>query len=172
VRQYIMPFKPVTIAIRGIHLGRYGHDGENPQLVDFYAGYPELVHGYDLGSFDVTACGAPGVGGTCVIFNNLRGSRLLVGNVEVRAPLLGLLKRQLEYGRVPVEVAGFFDAGVAWSSQSRPAFIGGSRPLIRSVGVAVRANAFGFLTLELSASHPFDRLNGGVQWQIGIRQGF
>lgn len=172
VRRYAMPVRPVTIAVRGVHFGRYGRDSENPQLVDFYVGYPELVHGYDLGSFDSRLCGDPAAGGNCVIFNSLRGSRILVGNVEVRAPLMGLLKGQLEYGKVPVEVAGFFDAGVAWSSGSRPAFVGGTRDVIRSAGVAVRANVLGFLTLELSAAHPFDRVGGGVQWQLGIRQGF
>ncbi len=92
--------------------------------------------------------------------------------MEVHAPLMGLLKGELDYGKVPVEVAGFFDAGVTWSSQAAPAFAGGSRPLIRSVGAAVRANVFGFLIFELSAAHPFDRVGGGLQWQIGIRQGF
>jgi outer membrane protein assembly factor BamA len=172
VRRYAMPVRPVTIAVRGLHFGRYGHDSENPQLVDFYAGYPELVHGYDFGSSDARYCTDPAAGGSCVIFNNLRGSRILVANVEVRAPLMGLLKGQLDYGRVPVEIAGFFDAGVAWSSQSRPSFAGGTRQVIRSVGVAARANVFGFLTLELSAAHPFDRAGGGLQWQVGIRRGF
>jgi hypothetical protein len=85
---------------------------------------------------------------------------------------MGLLKGDMSYGRVPVEVAGFFDAGVTWSSGDRPGLTGGDRPLMRSVGAAARANLFGFLIIEVSASHPFDRIGGGLQWQVGIRQGF
>jgi hypothetical protein len=172
VRQYWMPKRPITVAVRAVHFGRYGSDAENPLMVDYYVGYPELVHGYDLGSFDATTCNLPSPSNTCLTYNNLRGSRLAVANVEVRAPLMGLLRGDLSYGRFPVEIAGFFDAGVTWSSGDRPALAGGDRPLMRSVGVAARANVFGFLILELSAAHPFDRPNGGIQWQVGIRQGF
>lgn len=171
-RQYYMPKKPFTIALRAVHFGRYGPDAENPLLVDYYAGYPELVHGYYLSGFDATKCADPNAGGNCLVYNNLRGSRIAVANIEVRAPLMGLLKGDVSYGRVPVEIAGFFDAGVTWSSGDRPALAGGDRPLMRSVGAAARANLFGFLIVEVSASHPFDRVGGGIQWQVGIRQGF
>lgn len=171
-RRYFMPVRPLTVAIRGLHVGRYGRDSEHPQLVDFYAGYPELVRGYGLGSFSVAECSASDTNGPCGIFNTLRGSRLLVANVEVRAPLVGLLRGALDYGRVPLDVGVFMDAGVAWSSTSRPTFAGGSKGVVRSVGGFARFNAFGFLILEVAASHPFDRVGGGVQWQFGLRQGF
>ena len=44
-RQYLMPKRPVTFALRGLHYGRYGADADSPQLISLYAGYPELVHG-------------------------------------------------------------------------------------------------------------------------------
>jgi hypothetical protein len=69
-------------------------------------------------------------------------------------------------------VVGFFDAGVAWTRGERPAFAGGSRGVVRSAGAAVRINVFGLLPVEVSAAHPFDRLDRRMQWQIGIRQGF
>ncbi len=171
-RRYFMPVRPVTIAVRGVHLGRYGRDADSAEIADLYAGYPELVHGYGLGSFDARDCADRTAGGPCAVFNNLRGSRLVVANVEVRAPVVGLFRRQLEYGRVPVEIAGFFDAGVAWSGDSRPTFAGGTHRLVRSAGVAARVNVFGLFVLEVAASHPFDRVGGGVQWQVGLRQGF
>jgi len=31
---------------------------------------------------------------------------------------------------------------------------------------------FGLFVLEFAASHPFDRIAGGVQWQVMMRQGF
>jgi hypothetical protein len=36
----------------------------------------------------------------------------------------------------------------------------------------MRVNVFGLLALELSAARPLDRLDSGLQWQLGIRQGF
>ena len=31
-RQYFMPVRPFTLALRGMHYGRYGRDGEDPRL--------------------------------------------------------------------------------------------------------------------------------------------
>ena len=171
-RRYFMPKRPVTVAVRGLHVGRYGRDAEHAQIVDMYIGYPELVRGYGLGSFDARDCVDRDAGGKCTVFNNLRGSRIAVANLEVRAPLVGLFKGEIEYGRVPVELVAFMDAGLAWTKTSRPTFAGGNRAVVRSAGAAVRANIFGFVVLELSAARPLDRANHGWQWQLGIRQGF
>jgi len=171
-RRYFMPKRPVTVAVRGMHFGRYGRDAEGLQLVDLFVGYPELVRGYGVGSFDARDCADREAGGKCSVFNNLRGSRLAVANLEVRAPLVGLFKGEIEYGRLPVEVAAFFDAGVAWTKGERPSFAGGNRELVRSAGAAVRANLFGFVVLEFSVAKPLDRANKGIQWQLGLRQGF
>jgi hypothetical protein len=73
---------------------------------------------------------------------------------------------------VPVELVAFFDAGLAWTSTTKPAFAGGTRELVRSAGGAARINLFGIAVLEVSAARPLDRLNLGWQWQVGLRQGF
>jgi hypothetical protein len=172
VRRYFMPVKPITIAVRGRGSSRWGRDSEHPKLAQLYAGYPELVRGYGLGSFDAHDCDQVGAGGQCVLFNNLRGSGVAVANIEVRAPLMGMLKHDLDYGRLPVEVAGFFDAGLSWSRLDAPEFLGGSRQVVRSAGVAVRVNIFSLFVLELSAARPFDRPGAGVQWQILMRPGY
>jgi Tol biopolymer transport system component len=175
-RQYLMPVRPVTIAIRGMSFGRYGRDADDQLLVPLFLGYPELVHGYGFGSFSATECPdaktAEGAALLCAPLDNLIGSRLAVANIEVRAPIPGLFRHEIEYGRVPLEVVGFFDAGVAWSTGTRPAFAGGTRPLARSAGAAVRVNVFGLFAVELSAARPLDRLTGALRWQLGIRQGF
>jgi len=171
-RQYLMPVPPVTVAVRGMHVGRYGADAEHPQLARLYAGHQQLVHGYGFGSYEAGECTAfePDA---CYAFDRLMGSRVAVGNIELRAPLLGLLRGELDYGTyVPVEVAAFVDAGVAWSSDSRPAFAGGERRLVRSYGAAVRANILGFFTLELSAARAIDRAGRPWKWQLGMVQGF
>jgi hypothetical protein len=171
-RRYFMPRRPVTVAVRGMHFGRYGRDSENFQIVDLFVGYQELVRGYGIGSFDVRDCADRETGGACTMFNNLRGSRVGVANIEVRAPLPGLFRGEIEYWRVPIEIAGFFDAGLAWTRTSKPSFAGGTREIVRSAGAAVRANLLGFIVLELSAARPLDRPQHGWQWQLGIKQGF
>ncbi len=170
-RRYFMPKRPVTIAVRGVHLGRYGQDSQDDRIVEIYLGHPESVHGYGSGSFTPIEC-PDNQFDQCPIFNSLLGTRALVFNIEARAPLVGLFKGELDYGRVPVEIAGFFDAGVAWSEHSRPWFLGGTQRAVRSAGVAARVNALGLLVLEVAASRPFDRISRGWQWQITMRQGF
>ena len=170
-RRYFMPKRPVTIAVRGVHIGRYGRDSEDERLVDIYVGHPESVHGYGYGSFTPVEC-PDGSFEQCPVFNSMLGSRALVFNIEARAPLVGLLKGELNYGRVPIEVAGFFDAGVAWSHGSLPWFLGGSQRAVRSAGVAGRINALGLLVIEVAASRPFDRFSDRWQFQISMRQGF
>ncbi len=170
-RKYVMPVRPVTIAVRGLHIGRYGRDAEHERLLGFDLGYPELVHGYSIGSIATNEC-LGRTQGECLGVDSLVGSRMLVANVEARAPLFGLLRGDLTYGPVPIEVAGFFDAGVAWTRATRPSFAGGTRDWVRSAGVAVRFNAFGLLILEVAGSKPFDRLDSSWRWQLGIRQGF
>jgi Tol biopolymer transport system component len=171
-RRYFMPVGPVTIAVRGMHYGRYGRNSDSERLIGLYAGYPEFVHGYGVGSFSPSECPAAGGRPECAIFDRLIGSRMAIANIEVRAPLRSLFTGQLEYGRIPIDVAGFFDMGVAWTEAETPAIVGGTRGVVRSIGGAVRVNVFGLLPIEVSAAHPFDRVDKRVQWQIGIRQGF
>ena len=61
---------------------------------------------------------------------------------------------------------------ITWTRDDRPSFAGGDRRIVRSIGGALRVNVFGLLAVELAASHPYDRVDRSVQWQVGIRQGF
>jgi Tol biopolymer transport system component len=172
VRHYVMPFTPLTIAARALHIGRYGTDADSLRLSPLFVGFPGLVRGYDAGSFDFSDCevSSPGV---CSSAEGLIGSRLLVAGVELRAPLVGLFTGQLDYGPLPVELIGFFDAGVAWDDASRPSGFGeGTRPWARSVGAGVRINAFGYMILELDAVRPLDRVDKSWRFVFGIRPGF
>ena len=171
-RRYFMPIRPVTVAVRGFHYGRYGRGAEHDRLIELYAGYPELVRGYGYGSFGFADCETTDAGQECAAFRNLKGSRLAVANIEVRAPLVGLFRGEIDYGRLPVEVAMFMDAGLAWTRDDLPRFAGGSRSVVRSVGGAVRTNLFGLLMIEVAAARSLDRLDAGWFWQVGLRQGF
>jgi hypothetical protein len=160
VRKYIMPIHPVTIAARVLHYGRYGSGSEDPRLYPLFLGDPGLVRGYDVNSFSASECGTQ-ADGSCPAFDQLLGSRLLVGNLEVRAPLLGLFGKRNLYGPIPVEIGAFYDAGVAWMSGSTPRFFGtatgGERQLVRSTGATARVNVFGFAVLQVDWVKPLDR---------------
>ena len=172
VRRYYMPMKPFTLAVRGMTYTRLGMDSNYERLAPLYLGYPDLVHGYGLGSFDIRDCDKVDANNKCQIFNELSGSGLATLNLELRAPLFGIRKREFDYGKVPIEIAAFFDTGIAWSTEHPPAFMGGTRDLIKSAGALARVNLFGMFIFEFAASHPFDRGMGGVQWQVTLRQGF
>ncbi|HVR70947.1 MAG TPA: BamA/TamA family outer membrane protein [Vicinamibacteria bacterium] len=169
LRQYVMPVRPVTLAGRVLHYGRYGSGGEDQRLGSLFLGYPNLVRGYDSGSFGASECGT---GGGCPVYDRLLGSRLLVGNVEVRAPLFGLFGAKSLYGPVPIEVGAFFDAGVAWHSASRPALFGGERHLVKSLGGTARLNLFGFAVLQLDYVKPLDRPGKNAYFTFNLLSGF
>jgi Tol biopolymer transport system component len=171
-RHYVMPFTPLTIAARALHVGRYGTDADSLRLSPLFVGFPGLVRGYDIGTFDFGDCEINASGG-CSAVDDLIGSKLLIAGVELRAPLVGLFTGALDYGPIPVELVGFFDAGVAWDEASRPRGLGdGNRPWARSVGAGVRVNAFGYMIVELNAVRPLDRADNSWRFVFGIRPGF
>jgi outer membrane protein assembly factor BamA len=109
---------------------------------------------------------------TCPAFDQTVGSRLAIGTAELRFPLMGLFNRREMYGALPVELAVFADAGVAWTSESEPAFMGGDRDWVRSVGVGLRFNAFGYAIGEFDYVKPLDRPDRGWVWQFNFTPGF
>jgi hypothetical protein len=170
-RRYFMPARPFTIALRGLHYGRYGRDGEDTRLSPLYLGYPGMVRGYEIGSFDAQECAQDGVG-SCPAFDRLVGSRIGLASAELRFPLFGLFNRRELYGPLPVELALFTDAGVAWTSDLKPAFAGGSREVVRSAGIGLRFNAFGYAIGEVDYVRPLDRPGRGWVWQFNLTPGF
>jgi hypothetical protein len=109
----------------------------------------------------------------CPAFDRLLGSRMLVGNLEFRFPLLrpfGAASRM--YGPVPIEVALFADGGVAWNRGETPALFGGSRQGVSSAGLALRANLFGYAVGQLDFSRPFQRRGSGWVVQFNLSPGF
>jgi hypothetical protein len=161
-RRYVR-VAPVTLAGRVLHYARYGADGDHPQLADLFLGYPSLVRGYNDASFTVAE--EPE-------FNRLFGSRLGVANLELRLPLLGGLGLIPSGAFPPIEIAGFFDAGVAWRKDEPAPFQSGAREAVTSHGVALRVNLFGFAVGELDFVHPNDRPLKGWYWQFSLQPGF
>ena len=171
-RAYLMPVRPFTIAFRTLHYGRYGEGGQDFRLQPLFLGYPSLVRGYDFGSFEAAECEAR-ADDPCPVFSQLEGSRLLVANLELRFPLLGVFGASNFYGPFPLEAALFADTGVAWTSDAEPSFTGGDRELVRSVGAALRANVLGFFIIEVDYVRALDRpQKKNWQWQFNFTPGF
>jgi Tol biopolymer transport system component len=169
-RKYFMA-RPFTLALRGMHYGRYGRDSEDSRMSPLFLGYANIIRGYEVSSFTADECQTNATS-SCVQFDNLVGSRMLVTNVELRAPLVGLFKPRAMYGGVPVEVGVFADAGVAWTSTTKPTFAGGDRDWAKSVGATIRFNAFGFAVGEVDYVRPLDRPGRGWMWQFNLIPGF
>jgi len=183
-RRYFMPVPFYTIAVRAMHYGRYGAGGDDPRMFPLFIGYPNLVRGYDVGTFDASDC-TPTAASDCPQFDRLTGSRVLVGNIEFRFPLLrpfGASQRM--YGPVPVEVALFADGGLAWNSlqtasvsTSLLSFSQQPHPFnwsdgVSSAGVALRVNLFGYLVAQFDFAHPFQRPGRGWIFQFNLSPGF
>jgi len=171
-RKYFMPVRPFTLAFRGMQYGRYGRDSENFNLSPLFLGYPGLVRGYDVDSFEPVECDTVLAASGCPVFDQLIGSRVAVVSAEIRFPLVGVFSRRSFYGPLPIEVAFFGDAGVAWASGDKPRFVGGSRNGVRSFGTALRFNLLGYLIGEFDFVKPIDRPEKGWTWQFNFTPGF
>jgi WD40 repeat protein len=178
-RRYLF-FRPVTLALQGVHAGRYGRDSngviENQRIFyDQYLGQPWFVRGY----YDTyNDCGRDGgEGPSCVLLDQLFGSRVGVARAELRFPLVRQLVIGPGIGLPPVEGFGFFDAGVAWTDQTRPVLARGvptdpfERGIISSAGVGARLNLFGYMVVELDYLRAF-ALDRGWSWQFNLLPGY
>ena len=171
-RKYVMPFKPFTIGVRALHVGRYGRDPEDPRLYPMFLGYPSLVRGYDYNSFSPRECGNL-AGNSCPVYDQLWGSRIAVANIELRFPPFGLLGGGSYYGFLPIEAGIFYDAGVAWTSDSGAAIFGhGPRQVVRSTGISFRMNLFGYAIGQMDVVHPFDRPQKNWMVRFSLTEGF
>jgi outer membrane protein assembly factor BamA len=164
-RRYVMPVPFYTIAARVIHDGRYGSGAEDLRLHPLFINDPRLVRGYDIFDSSSVTCLVT-YSGLCPSNDPFLGSRILVGNLELRFPLLrpfGASRGM--YGPVPIEMALFGDAGVAWNRGERPALFGGSQPGISSAGAAFRFG-LGFAVAEFDVVRPFQNATRG--WTFGF----
>jgi Tol biopolymer transport system component len=170
LRKYFMPVQPFTLAFRVLHTGRYGKGGEDSRLYPLFMGYESLVRGYSYYSF------GPGELSTedgFDVYRSLFGSKFAVVNAELRFPLfnvLGLGKGY--YGILPVDFLTFFDAGVAWDSQSKPFFLGGERRPVASAGLGLRMNLFGYMIVGVNYVYPFNRPERGAYFELTFSPGF
>jgi hypothetical protein len=174
-RRYFF-MRPITLAFRAVHLGRYGSDADNPQLFPLYVGDPALVRGYDVNSINSNECIASGTS-SCPVFDRLIGSKMAVANMELRIPVLGSDQFGLiNFPYLATELSPFVDAGVAWTSASKPniefSTTSQARVPVVSAGVSMRVNVLGYLVAEVWYAHPFQRPLAKNQWGFQLTPGW
>jgi Tol biopolymer transport system component len=167
-RQYWMPVRPFTLAARILHYGRYGKDADDYRLSPEYLGYPGLIRGYDNSSYT-----SDQLFGNYPSYDQLFGSKILVGNLELRFPLLGVFGLgDGYYGYFPIEFAAFYDAGFAWYNLQKLSIFGGNRKPVTSYGIAFRVNLFGYAVGEVDYARPLNRPGTKWIWQFNLTEGF
>lgn len=172
-RRYLMPARPFTLAFRALHYGRWGKGGEDERLYPVYIGYDTFVRGYYYTSFNSNEYADPG-SKDYFDENRLWGSKILVGNVELRWPLFGLLGiGRGYYGILPVDMYAFYDWGVAWGMDisGTVAKLSDHKP-VSSAGIGVRMNLLGYLVVGVNYVKPLSRPGRGWFFQFSIWPGF
>jgi outer membrane protein assembly factor BamA len=184
-RRYFF-LRPFTLAVQGLHSGKYGRDaekevdlngaGRQPVFYDQYLGDPWFVRGYYDTYGDCRDSGDP-TGSACGALNSLFGSRIGVAKAELRFPLIEQLVLAGAAEFVPVEGIAFFDAGIAWGQETSPTRQVGflddptRRGILTSAGVGARVNLLGYLIFEVDYVNAF-ALENGWKWEFNLLQGF
>ena len=149
-----------------------------------YIGYPYYMRGYDRENYLSANCGTAGTSGsadasTCSA-TQLLGSRFIVGNAELRFPLV----RRFDLGVLPISLPPieghlFYDAGMAWSggqtiSVGRPDNYDFTKQrfLLRSFGYGIRMNLFNIAILRWDYSVPRDGFRTKGYWLFSIGQSY
>ena len=190
-RRYFF-LKPVTFAVRGLHMGNYGTSATGSDILsgdldgDLFVretlGDPyqmAFVRGYSFSSiFNNSACR---LGGDCNL-DRLYGTRVALTSAEIRLPFLGTdALGLLSFPYLPTELVAFTDVGIAWTNEDLrdlsfttnvPRSLDPvatvaerkARPLISS-GVSARMNIMGALILETFYARTFQRLQ---TWDFGV----
>ena len=170
-RHYILPMPYLTLAGRVMHYGRYGRDADDTRISPVFLGNWGLVRGYDYYSFGLEECVADATS-PCPILENLFGSRIALASAEARVPIFGARGLVPTPSAPPIEIAAFYDAGVAWDRSTDPGFLGGDRQLMRGWGGSIRLSFFGQLVIGWNYVKPLDRPLQDWYWEFVIAPGF
>ena len=165
VRKYFF-FKPISLAFRALHYGRYGKNANS--LYPLYLGNEYLIRGYNFNAFykaDET------YSGNSLDINKIAGSKIVVFNSEIRFPFTGIQRLSLiKSGYLFSDIVLFFDAGVTWKKDKFPwlessdiRYYWNPNPNyytpIYSLGASLRINLFGYAILEPYIAMPFQLEN-------------
>ena len=162
-RQYKY-LKPVSLAFRAMHSGRYGGNSEG--LFPLYLGSPWFIRGLNSQSaVDIFARNSRS-------FDELVGSKIFVTNFEVRLPFSGPEQVALfKSGFLLSDLNLFVDAGVAWYEFDQfkragelPGRFVNAKPIV-STGVSLRVNLFGAMIVEPYLARPLLKES---DWVFGV----
>jgi hypothetical protein len=141
-RRYLMPRRPLTIALRVQQRARWGADRGDERLMPLTWTLRDVVRGFSADRDLVDA------------------SRFESANIEARLPVSSLLRRDRRPGPLPVEMIAFTDwARLSFAGESSRA----PRRLL-SAGAGVRLNAAGFI-FEIDAVRPLAPASG---WRMSV----
>ena len=165
--------RPFTLAVRGLFYGRIGRDAD---LFRSFLGNTDLLRGYTAGSLINNECFAGATQNSCAQLDQLIGSRIAVANAELRFPLTrSLVLGFLPVGLPPIEGAIFYDAGLAWDSNSKVVWSRASsddpetvRAPLRSWGGSIRMNFLGFVVLRFDYTKPLSRPHNNAYWTVSL----
>ena len=153
-------FNKFNLSFRALHYARYGQDANERNLGFIYSVDPSLVRGYNnINVNDLESLG--------ISFGQVQGSKIIVGNAEVRIPFTGPERLSLiKSGVLLTDLVGFFDFGMTWrdNNQFGEESLEKPKPLM-STGVAMRINLFGAFILEPYYAKPLQKDLG---WTLGI----
>lgn len=166
-RKYLF-MRPITLAFRGLHYGRYGRSSEDStRMYPLFLGEETLIRGYSVGSFDLSECGRT----SCPVFDRLLGSKVAAFSAELRIPLLGVPEYGLiNFPYLPLTLSPFIDAGEAWSRGESPTLKinqANFRTPVVSAGLSARVNLLGYAVIEAYWARPFQRPGKG--WVYGLQ---
>jgi hypothetical protein len=178
--RYYHWLKPFSFAVRGMSYFRF--EQEVNSVYPVYIGQMGLVRGYNY-VFSSNYV----LDNNDIYFDQLLGSKLLMGNFEIRLPFTGIERLSLIKSRYFYsDLAVFFDIGVAFDEFRHfsegeeilvrdefgfPQLIGVKPKIAKSAGVALRVNLFGAMIIEPYFAYPFEK-NSRFIFGLNFMPGF
>jgi outer membrane protein assembly factor BamA len=163
-----------VFATRALYFGRIGRDAEQFRI---FAGSTDLIRGNTSGSYRRNECLNADDAQTetgCVELDRLVGTQVGLASAELRLPLLNP-----SFGTPaaipPLELALFYDIGLAWDENSTLKWKrnAGDDPIrvrtpLKTLGASLRTNLFGFAIARLDYSIPQDRPRVKGLWTFSL----
>jgi hypothetical protein len=178
--RYYQWLRPISLAIRGMAYSRFFKPGNVNSVYPIYIAQMGMVRGYYSPFFNVDIAEK-----NDIALEQMLGSKMLLGNFEVRLPLVGLKRLSIINSRFLMsDLALFFDAGVAFDGfdhftegelvmvNNDPNNLQYRKPaLVMSSGIALRFNLMGAIIVEPYYAWPIQKETKGV-FGINLMPGY